>query len=273
MSIAIAPDIVLSEDEEALGITNNSPRIGYESVITATNVTSTEADPDHPLIDITTPVIYQYWRGTSDSQQSIQVDCGASTLVNYFALAGHNLGSTGATVVLQASSNGTDWTNASTPRILASNDAWIDEFANQTVRYYRLLITPVATTIPQIAVLHIGRVLRVPSRIYVGHAPSTLSRRTQVSTGRSETGQPLGRVKTGQYIETSAAFTNLTPSWLRTYFEPFMTAAEDGYFFWAWRPEAYPQEVIYGELTDDPQPTNASSNGRMSVSINIRGQR
>jgi hypothetical protein len=42
-------------------------------------------------------------------------------------------------------------------------------------------------------------------------------------------------------------------------------------FFFAWRPDAYPYEVGYCWLTNDPQPSNALPNGMMSVSLEMAG--
>lgn len=279
MSIVISDNVTLSEDEENAGVNANNPRIGYHNIITSTNISSDEADASYPLFNLTNPATYLRWRGESDGEQSIVINLGSSETVNYFGLAAHNLGSIGATIVLQKSefvgSPATEtWTDISTERMLANDNAFVEEFENVTANKYRLLITPQnGSDPPEIGILYVGRILRMQRRIYVGHQPITLSRRTIVSSGRSESGQFLGRVRRSQYLETTANFRHLTPTWVRNYFEPFMQSAETVPFFWAGRPGDYPDEVAFCWLTEDPKPTNQLANGFMSVDISIQGVR
>src|SRR5690606_18944729 len=128
-------------------------------------------------------------------------------------------------------------------------------------------------TIPQLAVLHIGRVLRMQRRLFVGYKPPTLNRKTEVSSAHSESGQFLGRVKRRQMLENSVNFNNITQTWMRETFEPFMVAAETKPFFFSWRPGAWPSEVAYMWMQGDVDVTNQLPNGLMSCSWNMSGMR
>ena len=87
----------------------------------------------------------------------------------------------------------------------------------------------------------------------------------------SISGAFLGRIINGQTRRSSCALENLTPDWYRTYMDPFLLAAQESPFFFAWRPGTYPTEAGFAWLTGDPVPNNQRSNGMMQVSFDMEG--
>lgn len=267
--IVISPNVALTSEELAadVDVDPNNPRIGWRNIIDASNLSSDEEDTAYPLSNLLNAATYLRWRGESTAEQAITVAEAAT--VNYFALAGHNLA--GATLKFQASDNGSDWEDHA--EILPGSDlVLMYEMENISASFFRLLITP-GVDIPEIAVLHIGQVLRLPRRIYVGHTPLTLARKSEVSTGYSENGQFLGRVLRSEAVETDVALRHLEPDWYRDFFEPFVEHAVEGTFFFAWRPQTYPAEVGYAWLTSDVAPSNQLPNGMMQVNLQMQGVR
>jgi hypothetical protein len=63
----------------------------------------------------------------------------------------------------------------------------------------------------------------------------------------------------------------MTPGWYRQNFDPFLVAAKDSPFFWAWRPFSFATEVGYVWLRNDPKVVNQRTNGMMNVSLEISG--
>lgn len=272
MSIVISSDVVLTTEETEAGVNANNPRIGWHNLLTSANVSADEADTDFPVTNLANPATSKKWKGTTTGVQTIEISLAAAEKVNYFALAGHNFGTDGTNIKFQSSTDDSSWTDRTTSRVLSSDYAYMEEFADVTAQYFRLHLTP-QTTIPQLAVLYIGRVLRMQRRLYVGFTPTTLNRKTTVSSGFSESGQFLGRIKRRQMLESSPDFKNLTPDWYRDTFDEFAVAAETKPFFFAWRPSTYPDEVGYMWLSGDIQPQNQLPNGMMSVSIPMQGMR
>lgn len=125
--------------------------------------------------------------------------------------------------------------------------------------------------IPRCAVLYCGKLLVLQRRFYVGHVPINYGRKVNVISGQSESGQFLGRIVTGRATATSVALQNLTPTWVRQNLVPFLRAAEDQPFFFAWRPQTYPREVGYAWLTNNPEPMNQRPNGMMSCTLQMSG--
>jgi hypothetical protein len=249
-----------------------NPRIGWHSVVEHGNVSADQETSAEPIVNIANPATYLGWRGTSQAQQSVQITLQGAQDINYFAIAKHNLGSSAATIAFQYSTDGTAWTNATTPRVLSTDYVVMHEFDAVFARFFRLLITP-GSAPPAISVMYVGTALVLQRRIYVGHTPLPYGRKTTVSNGRSESGEFLGRVRRRGFLESSVDMQNLTPIWYRQYMEPFAQSAETRPFFWAWRPASYPSEVGYAWLTDDVKMQNARANGMVSASWSMQGVR
>lgn len=267
--IVISSSVVLAQ--AGAEVTANNPRIGYHSVITTSNISADEEADDEPVTNLANPATYLSWRGTSTSEQTVSISLSEAVDVDYFAIAKHNLGSTGATVAFEYSEDGETWTTVET--IEPSSDyALIVEFDSVSSQLFRLSITP-GSAAPSIAVLYVGEILPLQRRIYVGHTPFTYGRKSSISNGRSESGQFLGRVLRREYRESSVSLQNITPSWYRSTMEPFVEAARTRPYFWAWRPQQYPAEVGYAWLTGDMQVSNQLSNGFMQLSFSMQGIR
>lgn len=266
--IVISTDIVLASDEQEVNDCN--PRIGWHNVVTPNNLFSDEGSTT--LANLGNPATFLKWEADTASDQSVGVVLGAAQTVNYFGIAAHNLGTIGAQIQLESSNDGMAYSPVSDQFLVADDRAFIHEFEDAFAQYYRLAITD-ASAPPEIAVLYIGQMLRVQRRIYVGHSPFTLAPVTRVSSGKSESGQFLGRVVRSTTYETSLEVDNLTASWVRQRLEPFILAAADTPFFWSWRPCSYPTEVGFAWATGDPQLTNTRANGMMTLSLSMQGIR
>jgi hypothetical protein len=272
--IVISDDVVLSAEEIQSGINGNNPRIGYHNVVTEANVFAEYEDPDFPATNMANPATYLKWRGEeTTSLQSVGVVLSPAQTVNYFAIARHNLGTIGSEYTFSYSTNGGGtWIALTTPRVPADDYVIMHEFPDTFASHFKLEMTSNGDA-PEIAVLMIGQVLRVQRRLYVGHTPIVFGRNSTTSTGVSEEGEFLGRVVRRRMYESSYSFSNLTPLWYRAYMDPFFHAAVSDAFVIAWRPETYPNEVVYGWMQGDSKVTNQRPNGYMECSFTVEGIR
>jgi hypothetical protein len=267
--IVISSSVVLSSFE---AVDERNPRIGWHNLVEADNVTADEEAADEPVANIANAATYLRWRGTTTADQTVTVTLPTAQDVDYFAIAKHNLGSTGATLTFQSSVDGSVWTDVTTPLMFNSDNVVIYEFDTVFARFFRLFIEP-DTAPPSIAVLYIGETLVLQRRIYVGHTPLPYGRKSTVSNGRSESGEFLGRVLRRQFLESSVDLRNITPSWYREHMDPFVQAAATRPFFWCWRPSSYPDECGYAWLSDDVKVSNQRPNGMMQCSFQMQGVR
>jgi hypothetical protein len=266
--IVIQPDIVLAIDEQE--ITDCNPRIGYDTIVLPGTVTSDQGATTR--VNMANPATYLRWTADNINTQHIGANLIAARTVNYYGIAAHNLGSAGATITFEVSPDGVVWTPVTDGVLLSDDFAMIEEFPDQFAAFYRLKIEN-ATIIPSVGVFYIGKMLRVQRRIYVGHAPFTLQRKSKVSSGFSENGQFLGRVVRSTTFETDVQVKNLTAPWVRQKLDPFLAVAADRPFFWSWRPCAYPTEVGFAWTTQDPDVSNSRPNGMMDFKMQIQGIR
>jgi hypothetical protein len=259
----------------------DSPIIGYENLVTASNITATTEDQDYPASNLANPATNLLWRsaaGSPSSPEYITVILDTEVEVDYVAIARHNFGTNFTPVSVEglADENGSplDWFELVSEQLLSDNGPVILRFTKQSLYAVRLKIgEPQGSTllVPELAVMYVGELLSLQRRIYVGHTPFPLGREIQVANHRSVSGAFLGRIVLSSTRKTGVSLQNLTPSWYRLYFDPFLIAAQEIPFFFAWRPGDYPLEVGFCWLTGDPRPSNQRGNGMMSVDMELEG--
>lgn len=267
--IYIAPALQLAP----YNVQPNTPRIGWRTIITAANIAADEEEASHPAANLANPrtdARAQWW-GETTAEQFVTIAQAASN-VDYFAIARHNLGSSGSTVQLQGSANNVDWVDVSLEVSPGNDYVLMAVFEPVSYSYWRLRIVP-GSAAPRIAVLYVGQVLSMQRTLYVGHTPLPYGRQWSVGTGLAEDGEFLGRVLRHQTLGSEAKFQHLTPQWYRQYLDPLYDDGIATPFFWAWRPGDYPEEVGYAWFTGPPAVSNQLSNGMMETSFSMKGIR
>lgn len=278
MGVVVSSSLVLSESPSGGGvITADNPIIGYKNLITTLNISSTTEDTDYPATNLANPSTNLHWEGLTASPEEdeyITMALNTAELVDYVGIAKHNFYSDQIEVSLEVLNDDSPagWDEIVSGVIPSSDGPLLFRFTPQAVTSIRIRMRP-GDAAPQVAVVYAGALLVVQRRIYVGHTPITYGRNTNVVNAMSESGNFLGRVVLNETRGTNISFENLTADWYRTYFEPFVAACNEIPFFFAWRPDAYPNEVGYLWLTEDPQPNNSLPNGMMAVSLKVNGIR
>lgn len=205
-----------------------------------------------------------------DYAEYVAMTLGGAT-VDYVGIAEHNLGTLGASVSVQGrATSSSDWAELVQAAVVADDGPLLLQWEAQSLYDVRIRIdAPESAGQAEAAVLYVGLSLTLQRRIYVPHVPVTMGRVTDVTNGRSESGKFLGRIITGESRETSVSQRNLTPGWVREFLDPFVVAAQEAPFFFAWRPETYPLEVGYCWLQSDSRPANQLPNGMMQVDLQM----
>jgi hypothetical protein len=162
------------------------------------------------------------------------------------------------------------WTPIAGDVIPPSDGPLMFRFAPQAVASIRIRMKP-GLAAPTAAVVYLGKLLVLQRRIYVGHTPMPYGRVLTVANHRSISGAFLGTIVLSQKTQTNIDLQNLTADWYRAHMEPFLLAAQEAPFFFAWRPGSYPNECGYAWLAGDPKVSNQRSNGMMQVSLDLGG--
>jgi len=270
--------IYIVTDPGALERPMTHARIGYQTITRDCTVSASSEAVNCPADAPTRPDTYERWKPT-EIPATWAVDAGAAVDVNYIGIAAHTLGTNRASVIIQWSTDGIDagtypsvhWTDYGNSFLPANNSPIMVIGDLTTARYWRVVIKSVAGDEPEIGVVYVGKALEMERAIYGGHAPITMSRNTTIRPNKSEGGQFLGRTVIRKGVSTSASFRNLTPAWVRSEFDTFIRAAREYPFFFAWRPEDYPEEVGYVTCDQDISPSNMGMAGFMQVSFSMNG--
>jgi hypothetical protein len=248
-----------------------APCIGYESYVTVDTVAATDEADGFPATNLANVSTASLWKAADASgTKYITITPTTASDLDYIAVARHNFGTAQIAVTVEAREQSIDpWAEIVEEFMPTNDNALILRFEETTYHSIRLKLA--AGSLPaQAAVVYTGKLLVMQRRIYVGHAPITMSRQTNIVTGVSEGGNFLGRVMTGETLKTAVSVQNLTAAWVRSDLDPFIQSARTAPFFWAWRPETYPNETGFAWVDGDIRPNNARSNGMMSVEFAIQ---
>ncbi len=217
------------------------------------------------------PLTYEFWKADA-LPATWRIDAGSAVSVDYIGVASHTLATEGASVKPQWSDDDAAWNDIENISAHAPTDDGpiLFLFAAESHRYWRIEVT--GSTVPSIGVVFIGVALAMPRPIYGGHSPIDLSRTSVIRPQRSERGQFLGRsiVRSGFHADYS--WQHLTPAFYRSEFDLFVEDALSFPYFLAWRPETFPESVVYGWSGQDIAPSNMGiGKGLMQVSISVEG--
>jgi hypothetical protein len=271
MSIVISSSYVISASASGGGvITADNPLIGYDNITTEANIASTTEDADFPADNLANPATHLRWKGTATAIEYLTVLNPDAADLDYIAVARHNWFTAQIAVSVEYLTLPSTWTQLIAPVILPNDGPALFRFPKIAYSGIRLKLAA-GTAAPNAAVVYCGALLVLQRRMYVGHTPITLGRTTMQSSLRSVNGNFLGRVVLGRKTSTQIMLQNLTPDWYRAYMAPFVLAAEEIPFFFAWRPSTYSNEIGYAWLSQDPVPKNQRTNGMMQVDLSLEG--
>lgn len=252
---------------QGASVNARNPAILWETVIDRTKVAADQEAIGYPATNLVNPSTYERWTGEDTSDQYIVFDTNGAR-VDAIGLARHNFGSGNVVVSVEAHDGDEDWTEILEEFLPANDSPLLLRFVEQHATQIRVKLQP-DTTIPTIAVAVVGALLVMPRGIVAPHVPLNLARSRQVVNGRSESGNFLGRVITGQSNATSAQFQGLERDWYFANFEPFVDRATA--FFFTWLPEDRPQDVGYCWLSADPKPSFHNPMRGVDVTVEFGG--
>ena len=236
-------------------------RILYENKLTAASTTDAEA----ALV----PNTWERWFDASGTMQET-FQPPSSVVCNAIGIAAHNLGTKGSTVTVETAPTvaGTFTVRGeATP----SNDKPLLFLFDDVDDVEDVRITVTNGTDREIGIVYAGNVLVMQQALFGGHSPICLSSKTEYRNAISDTGQFLGRKIRRKGQVSSFQWENLTDTWYRENFQPFVESAKTKPFFIQWRPDYFESDVAFGYSAGDIQPTNQSGTTRlMAVDLSMR---
>lgn len=282
--IIFSPGLVLSflSTEDA-----DNPSIGYHNRITISNFvarrlvgdTSAE-DPLHPAAQMANPSTYLYFAQNVPGEA---IYLQLTTILtpaefNYFAFAGHNLGTGQRTLRLYGAttldfSGNPVFTPISEMRILANDQPCMFVFEKTT--YYALRLTiegGLPGHVAACAVAYAGVLLVCERKVIPSFTPLNYGRDPTILGDMSEEGHFLGRLMLGNKLTSACNLSHLSKEWFRSHFDPFLEVAQLRPFFFAWAPLTYPNEVGYAWFEGQmPRPEIFDTSELWRITMNMQG--
>jgi hypothetical protein len=267
VSLVVSRDIVLTTP---IVVDGNLPLIGWHNVITTAGISAGTANASYPASNLANPQTFSRWQAADTTEQYVTLSALSPTDLDFLGIAAHNLASAGISVSVDGRLGEGDWFELVQEVQLPNDGPAMFRWETQSLSAVRLHLR--SGNVPaRIAVAYLGKLLVMERKIWQGQTPPPLGRMSRATNSKSESGQFLGRVVLSEWVETKVPLSLLDPDWFRENMVPFLTAARNAPFFFAWRPQDYPQEVGYLWFINDPVPVNESPTGLVAMTMELRG--
>ena len=180
---------------------------------------------------------------------------------------GISMPSESGSLIVYSSQNVSDWTlRATAPAYKMRNSMTFFDSVTAPFWYVQ------AVGFSSVAVIKVGKAVRMDQRNYQGVAPTAFNQSVNMTPQSMIMGQWLGRQSYGRTGGMSYQFDHTTASWVRANAMQMIEALREGAgVFYGWRPDKYPQDVIYGHLSNPINISNTGTLSYMSATLAIDG--
>lgn len=256
-------------------VTYSTGKIGYHNLLEDTSATitaSTEAT-GYLKENAYDWRVFDWWKATATGDSWIQAAFASAKTADYFAVAGSNLTDVGASIKLQYSTDsGSTWSDATTAATGTDNRVIFKSFDVITASYWRVLVNA-PTAVASIGVVAFGNRLDLQRGFSPGFTPAALARMNEYQTSISDNGQFIGRSISRKMYDGKFTLTNITPEWVRNYWEPFVDHIETKPFFISWDTASHNDEAVFAWLSGQYTPPSYSTTTTMQVQLNYSARR
>lgn len=272
MALVLSAALVLSEPLDSTDAA--APVIGWHNVVQAGGITADFELPGYPASNMALPTTAEGWRSSSTDEQTVTFAIPGGEGVDYVGIERHNLGGIGCNISLEIPDpdDAGEWIELMAPLVPAGNAPLMLRFpltyTGGALRFR--MVMPDGAPPPQIAVVYIGRLTRIPRGIQPGSTPIPFAGSTDIVTGMAESGDYLGRIVTRRALSTAVTFRYLPDSWFRANMGAFALAAMEIPFFFCLLPALYPGDVGYGALKGDLRPDPEMTGEGVMVHVTLQ---
>lgn len=212
--------------------------------------TATSTAPGYDVLNIRDLKEFTSFRAAGAGTCYLTVPVGSAISADALGIKTHNLGTAAASVSVESSNNGTDWTECLAAFTPTDDRAILKTFTLATAAYWRVKIVT-ATVAPQIAICMVGERITFPFSPDAPYVPA--SEGIDAESIKSKTGVPLGSIVRFKPYRIMPRWTTVTRAFVETYFLPFWDdyASNLSPFFFAWDLTTYPTDVRFVSVPKD----------------------
>jgi hypothetical protein len=209
---------------------------------------------------------WQFWRPTA-LPATWELTFAVASTVSYFGIAGHDLGTAGATVIYETW-NGANWDTRVT-HSPADNSPIFGLLVPRSIAKARIRITGV--TLPHVAVIYFGAVIEFPQRAaYVGRQDMQDLISEEFSTPVSDGGHFVGRYVTRRAQPVRLAVRHLSEAFKASTLDPLIGFLRSRPAFFADRPGPFPKSCAYAYTTGNIVPDREIPNSAAAIAVEFQ---
>lgn len=238
----------------------------YDNIFDQGTVTYSSADSGFAGANALDEATWNAWKPTAVTAYAT-VDHGSAIMCNCLGVAAHNIGSSGASIALQHSPNGSSWTTISAAYAPSSDEDILIYFADTSARYWRVAISG---AIASIGVIKLGAALKFPCAALEGHKPLHHARLVEMLSNKSMGGNFLGNRPVKLGAETSVNIGMVDRDWAETDLAEFETHFNNGgAFFYCGSPSDTPKDMGYCRREGGPEMSITWVEGDIMADVNF----
>lgn len=271
MPVVISSALVLSA---VVGADNpDAPLIGWQNLVTVGGVAADEEDANFPASNLANPSTALRWQSETTDEQYVTITLSGTDPVDYVGIARHNLGSGQVTVSIEVPDDDPgEWVEVAGELIPAGDQPLVLQFDEVQPAQIRIRLQP-GVVIPRMAVVYVGKLLRLPVGVQPGLIPLTWAASDDVVAAESDAGDYLGQIVIRQSLSTSVQVQWLKYDWWNANMPGFIEHARQRKpFFFAWLPASYPNDVGYAWIQSDirPEAHNSREGYRVHMTLDLK---
>lgn len=264
MALALTGSLALQD-----GITQADylPRICYANHYLDGTVTASTEQADHPIDMALDPFTDTAWIGDTGQASWWARVSKAGATADYVAITAWDL--SGLNIQLQSSDDGgTVWDNVGDP-VMTTDRVLVLMFDQAQHDDWRVLFT--GSVPPQVINLSLGVAMVAEVGFRPGFEPPRQARHNTIKNNTTDQGHLVGRSVQKRGIKTRLEFVNVSQSWERGEWEPFLDHFETRPAYLVWSPVQWPDEAAYIWADRDPDKPRYSTTMLQTVGVNVAG--
>jgi len=191
-----------------------------------------------------------FWTAGTGAQ-TLVIDHGSAKAIDYWGIAGHNLGSDGASAAIAWSDDNISYTTIET--LNPTTDAVIfSTFTSVSHRYTKVTVTGVTSA--KIARLHVGTTDDLSGVLAAPFTQPELAAEYQFTTPISQGGLPLGRSVKHTSYEFDMVFNTVATSWVEANWLALYAQIAVSPFFLLWDATNHSTDTAFAWLQRNAKP-------------------
>ena len=249
-------------------------KIGYVNNGKVATWSSSGAQTNYDVTALNSEMTVRRWRSTTNICW-IQANYFGSVDVDYIAFAAHNLSGKAISVYVngEATPVATHTPTSNDPlMILFQKEASVTILKVEIDGDTSEESSAETGELTEIGIVYFGAILEMPVKVQNTHSPANLSRVTTIKPRLSDSGQFLSKTIIKKGYEAKYTFEHIDPDFYRDDFDLFVEAAVTRPFFMAWNQYSYPEDVVFGWVEKDIQPSFMGVLDYMAVSFTMNCQ-